>query len=113
MFARRSKLFLGSQVVAETPLLLPSFSSKGFPQRAQIMKLMEEFITSPILVSAYDIHYASISKKITFSELIFLDSGGYEARVEHDLSESYGWPHKPKAWNHEYHEKVLRGWKSK
>lgn len=54
MFARRSKIHMGSQVVAETPLMLPSFSSKGFPQIAKIMKLMGEFITGPILVSAYD-----------------------------------------------------------
>jgi len=72
MFARRSKIVLAGQVVAETPLLLPSFSSKGFPQVRGIMNLMAEFITSPILVSAYDIHYRLISDKITFSQLLFL-----------------------------------------
>jgi hypothetical protein len=79
MFAHRSKIHMGSQVVAETPLMLPSFSSKGFPQIAKIMKLMGEFITGPRLVSAYDIYHKEITHKITFSELIFLDSGGYEA----------------------------------
>jgi hypothetical protein len=104
---------VGSQVVAETPLMLPSFSSKGFPQIAKIMKLMGEFITGPILVSAYDIYHKEISHKITFSELIFLDSGGYEARYEHDLSEAYGKLHKPKPWNRRFHESVLRNWSSK
>lgn len=113
MFARRSKIHMGSQVVAETPLLLPSFSSKGFPQVAKIMKLMGEFITGPILVSAYDTYHKEITQKITFSELIFLDSGGYEARYEHDLSEAYGKLHEPKSWNRRFHESALRNWSSK
>src|SRR5206468_5163437 len=113
MFARRSKIHMGSQVVLETPLLLPSFSSKGFPQVAKIMKLMGEFITGPILVSAYDIYHKEITQKITFSELIFLDSGGYEARYEHDLSEAYGKLHRPKPWNRRFHEAALRNWSSK
>ena len=76
------------------------------------MNLMNEFITSPVLVSAYDIHYRNIPQKITFSELLFLDSGGYEARIEHDLSEAYGNLHKPKTWNKRLHEKVIANWKS-
>lgn len=113
MFARRSKITLGAQTVAETPLLLPSFSSKGFPEVRQIMGLMAEFITSPILISSYDIHYRLIPSKITFPQLLFLDSGGYEARIEHDLSETYGKLHKPKPWNQRLHERVLRNWSSK
>lgn len=113
MFARRSKIHMGGQVVAETPLLLPSFSSKSFPQVSKIMKLMGEFITGPILVSAYDIYHKEITQKITFSELIFLDSGGYEARFEHDLSDAYGKLHHPKPWNRRFHESALRNWSSK
>jgi hypothetical protein len=113
MFARRSKIVLGAQTVAETPLLLPSFSSKGFPQVRGVMSLMAEFITSPILISAYDVHYRLISDKITFSQLLFLDSGGYEARIEHDLSETYGKLHKPKPWNRPLYDQVLSSWSSK
>jgi hypothetical protein len=113
MFAHRSKIQLASQIVAETPLLLPSFSSKGFPQVNKIMKLMGEFITGPTLVSAYDIHHKVVTQKITFSELIFLDSGGYEARYEHDLSEAYGRPHKTKPWSRRLHEATLNKWSSR
>ena len=113
MFARRNKIILGTHAVAETPLLLPSFSSKGFPQVRKVMKVMEEFITSPILISAYDVHYRLISQKIRFSQLLFLDSGGYEARIEHDLSETYGKIHKPKPWNKRLHERVVANWKSR
>jgi hypothetical protein len=79
----------------------------------EVMKLMEEFITSPILVSAYDVHYRLISQKIRFSQLLFLDSGGYEARIDHDLSEAYGKIHKPKAWNKRLHELVIANCKSR
>lgn len=113
MFARRSKIFLGTHAVAETPLLLPSFSSKGFPQVREIMNLMAGFITTPILISAYDVHYHLLPKRITFSQLLFLDSGGYEARIEHDLSEAYGKLHKPKPWNQKLHADVLKKWSSK
>jgi hypothetical protein len=77
------------------------------------MKLMGEFITGPILISAYDIYHQEITNKITFSELIVLDSGGYEARSEHDFSEAYGKLHKPKSWTRRFHESVLREWSSK
>lgn len=113
MFARRSKIVLGTQIVADTPLLLPSFSSKGFPEVRNIMNLMGEFITTPILISAYDVHYRLIPQKITFPQLLFLDSGGYEARIEHDLSEAYGNLHKPKAWTKCLHERVLASWTSR
>jgi hypothetical protein len=77
------------------------------------MNLMAEFITSPILISAYDVHYRLIPATITFPQLLFLDSGGYEARVEHDLSETYGKLHKPNPWNQRLHERVLKNWSSK
>jgi hypothetical protein len=77
------------------------------------MKYASEFITEGVLVSAYDVHYGFISpRKITFPSIIFLDSGGCEARVEHDLSEVYSRPYKPKSWTERSHEKVLREWAS-
>ena len=113
MFARRSKILVGAQAVAETPLLLPSFSSKGFPQVKQIMDLMAEFITTPILISSYDVYHRLIPKNITFSQVLFLDSGGYEAKIDHDLSESYGKTHRAKPWNRRLHERVLGNWSTR
>lgn len=111
MLARRSKIFLGTEPIAETPLLLPSFSSKGFPEVGKVIKLMSEFITSGVLISAYDFHHErQFPKQITFPEVIFLDSGGYELRVEHDFSEAYGKPHKPKNWTRKLYMKVLKNW---
>jgi hypothetical protein len=99
--------------IFRTPLLIPSFTSKGFPDVKKIVALMEEFITGAVLVSAYDEHYGHIaSQKLTFPSVIFLDSGGYEARVEHDLSESYGQDYKPHKWRSHDHRSVIENWKS-
>jgi hypothetical protein len=96
-----------------TPLLVPSFSSKGFPEMKKIIALMREFITGAVLVSAYDEHYGFLaSQNLTFPSVIFLDSGGYEARVEHDLSESYGQDYKPKEWKVGHHRDVIKNWRS-
>jgi hypothetical protein len=111
MLARSRDLLLGGRFSIRTPLLCPSFSSKGFPDVSAILDFMSEFITGGVLVSAYDIHHGTISaKKIVFPELVFLDSGGYETRVEHDLSEAYGRVHKPRKWTRELYFKTLKKW---
>lgn len=114
MLARRTKIYHQEQFVAETPLLIPSFSSKGFPDESKILKFMSGFITSGILVSAYDLKYKKITqKRCSFAPFVFLDSGGYEARVDYDLSEAYGKPYRPKKWNKVLHERQLKAWRLK
>lgn len=112
MLARRSRITASIGTI-DTPLLLPSFSSKGFPELINIMKLMSGFITGSVLISAYDFHYSRpklSSQKLSFAEVIFLDSGGYEARVEHDFSEAYGTTHNPHRWNENFYRRVLNNW---
>ena len=47
-----------------------------------------ERITDSFLVSAYDIRYNSLRvPNLAVSEVMFLDSGGYEAQQDHDLSD--------------------------
>lgn len=113
MLAREGSVLRGGEVLFRTPLLIPSFSSKGFPEMKKIIRVMSEFITEAVLVSAYDIHYKLLaSQQLTFPSLIFLDSGGYESRVEHDLSEAYGQDYKPKKWTVMDHREVLAKWQS-
>jgi hypothetical protein len=113
LLAREGSVIHNGAVVFRTPLLVPSFSSKGFPEMKKIISVMTEFITEGVLVSAYDIHYKLLApKKLTFPSVIFLDSGGYEARVEHDLSEAYGQDYKPKKWTVNDHRSVLNAWQS-
>lgn len=92
----------------ETPLLIPSFSSKGF-QRADgssaiedVYRLAIEFVTGVQLVSAYDLHHGHLPRLETMAakpELTVLDSGGYEIARDDDLSAVFRSNIKPKPWD--------------
>ena len=98
MFCRTSSLLHShSGVRLETPLLVPSFSSKGFPRyggsgRSEIRSHFLEansYLTDVFLISAYDLYYGDIpypDKMPGTPDLIFLDSGGYELAPISDTS---------------------------
>lgn len=98
-----------SQRVA-TPLLIPSFSSRGFPTLKTMYERLREHTTDSSLVSAYDIHHGNLSpEEIYSSEVLFIDSGGFECGTSDDLSDLYNLSgHKPKPWTAVEHAKVLR-----
>jgi len=108
---RRRALLLNGEEVARTPLLVPSFSSKGFADVAEIVRYGSTLIDSATLVSAYDLHYGFIEPPFTFADLLFLDSGGYEASKDADLSDYGEREHVQRDWNQEMHEAQLRAWK--
>ena len=54
-----------------TPLLLPSFSSKGFPYINKILKATELYFDIPFLISAYDLYYRHIELPQHSSNLLF------------------------------------------
>lgn len=112
MLAKRRAILSNGEIVARTPLLVPSFSSKGFPEVRDIIDYSSEVIDGPMLVSAYDLYHSKISPPFEFPSLIFLDSGGYEASKDLDLSDLGDSEHKPLGWTQEMHERVLSGWKS-
>lgn len=113
MFARkRSVLFAGTEI-DRTPLLVPSFSSKGFPEIAEIVRTSEQLIDGPMLISAYDLHYDKVQPPFDFASLIFLDSGGYEASKDADLSDLREREHEPATWTPELHKQAIGRWKSK
>ena len=68
--ARKSSITHPLGVVLETPLLVPSFSSKGFlfkktktrliSEVADFMDVSAEVLTESMLVSAYDVHHKHI-----------------------------------------------------
>lgn len=106
---RRAIMFEGGRAI-RTPILLPSFSSKGFPSIQKIFEASEEYISDEILVSAYDISYGHLLPKFDFASTVFLDSGGYEASKDSELSEVYQGAHKPKDWSPELHQEVVDQW---
>ena len=116
MLAGRFELKIGNKVIGETPMLVPAFSSKFEPAIGSIIKQMPEYITGPILISAYDVYYRDITKikvPITFCSLLFLDSGGYEVSQDRDLADIVHDDYKPKEWNKEKYLSVLDNWSYK
>jgi hypothetical protein len=113
--AAKRSISLNGQEIDRTPLLVPSFSSKGFPDVSKIVSANSELISGPILVSAYDLHYEKILPPFNFASLIFLDSGGYEAAKDYqfsDLSDTHEIDHSPDVWTPELHSSVLARWNS-
>lgn len=110
MLAKRRTLKLHGTEIARTPLLVPSFSSKGFPDVKKIITYCSELIEGATLVSAYDLHHKTIQPPFDFPSLIFLDSGGYEASKDAELSDLGEKEHSPKEWTSKMHEEVINAW---
>ena len=112
MLAKRRGFYAGDKEVIRTPLLLPSFSSKGFPAINKIFQTMQEVIDGEVLISAYDLHHDLLKGSFDFAQAIFLDSGGYEASKDIELSEDREKEYEPKVWTQEEYRSVLSGWSS-
>ena len=118
---RTSKLrHRASGVTVRTPLLIPSFSSKGFARTrsgkselGDIFKVAGETITETFLVSAYDLYYGHLPPPEEFDhrpELTFVDSGGYEISRDRDYSSVIDPLPQPDDWEVEHLEEVADGW---
>jgi len=110
MLARKMKLKFNGSEVGTTPMLIPSFSSKANIDIRKTIETMSEFITTPILISAYDVYHSKNFPTITFPNLIFLDSGGYECLIEKDVSELGFYQAKALSWDKDKHLEILRNW---
>lgn len=100
-----------------TPLLIPSFSSKGFARpngRSEIYDIFEaatEILWQSMLVSAYDLHHGhlpAIDESIT--EITIVDSGGYETSDYEDLSSPIVYGNSGGEWSDQLHIKTLDAW---
>lgn len=111
--AKRRALKLNHQEIERTPLLIPSFSNKGFPDVDNIVRYSSELIVGVILVSAYDLDYEKIHPPFDFPSLIFLDSGGYEASRDAEFSDFGDKHHVPQVWSQPMHEAQLTAWQPK
>ena len=114
MLAKKRSLWLDGVEIERTPLLVPSFSSKGFPNVQKIIEYSSELLDNVALVSAYDLHYGNVRPPFDFLlSLIFLDSGGYEASKDRELSDFGEREHKPQPWTQDMHEAQLARWNPK
>lgn len=108
----RSIYFRGRELI-RTPLIVRSFSSKGFPEVSSIISVLDEYITDAVLVSAYDVHHKNIARsKLGFSKIIFLDSGGYEAAIDDGISELRYVKAPPKHWRESIYRAEVDRWKN-
>lgn len=122
MLARSSTIrHKPSGVSLQTPLLIPSFSSKGFAKskkegKSEIGKIFGasgEFLTEAYLISAFDIYYGHIPKPedLPFKpEMVFLDSGGYEISTDRDYSSVIDPLPAPEPWTCAEWESVVTAW---
>jgi hypothetical protein len=109
-----------SGVTFKTPLLVPSFSSKGFRKnrkgRSEVWDVFAntaEFLTEAILVSAYDVFYKHLPRPNRFPytpKITIVDSGGYEIGPEYDFSAVYRYDHRVKPWGLTRLKTVLDSW---
>jgi hypothetical protein len=112
--AKSNKILLPSGAHFETPLLVPSFSSKGFSFNSKekkedddisevyaALEVSREFLTESVLLSAYDLHYGHIPFKEEnfFTELTFVDSGGYETASNYDFATVSKYNYDVKGWS--------------
>jgi hypothetical protein len=125
MLARTSSIIHPSGIAIQTPILVSSFSSKGFrfirkgkkhhSETFELVQVTAEALTEAVLLSAYDLNYyyppIKSFRKFSFSpQVLFVDSGGYETLEDFDFSEAYRHPVKIKKWNLGLYEKVLSQW---
>lgn len=118
MLTRRFELSHPQGLKHPLPLLVPSFSTKGFGFRttkkgtarreySEVVVELEDFANYPsssVLVSGYDLHFQHFSgpKKLTpdrylrNSALVFIDSGGYELISDFDSTELRPFGYVPK-----------------
>ena len=80
------------KVDVDTPLIVPSFSSSGFPDVASIYSEMKDRLYGVCLVSALDLAYGCIPAGVTDEvNLVLIDSGMYEVRNKVGVP-IYGYP---------------------
>lgn len=111
-FYNKRKLMLDGYEF-ETPMLLPSFSSKGFESSLpKTIEYASKFITDAILVSIYDIARSKVDIDVSFAELIFMDSGGYESSSFRDMPDRTGAAYTNKDWTIEEYKEHIKEWRS-
>lgn len=103
-----------------TPLLIPSFSSKGnllilnregryVSDNYDLPHALDIRLSKSYLISAYDIYYGLMPQEPSYwpyTEYLFIDSGGYETNDSFDLSERNKFNYKVFPWDYKKMETI-------
>ena len=89
-----------------TPLIVPSFSSRGFPNLSDIWEEFSHKLYGVCLVSAFDVAEGCIPVNVNdMVNVVFWDSGLFETSSERVESNGHDAPSKGVKWTREqYHE---------
>ena len=109
MLTKARSIQIAGQSVCQTPLLVPSLSSKAIPHATttDLFDFADTLIADEILLSAYDVHYHGITANVRFPSLLIFDSGGYEASSNPDLCEITPAKAAPLSWDSARHSAVV------
>lgn len=116
---RTTKLEHPLNISFETPLLVPSFSSKGFgfknkdeSEVSDALEVSKEFLGESVLFSAYDFYHNHIphGEEYLVTDITFIDSGGYETSEIYDFSTTAKYSYPTKEWDLNKYEKVISEW---
>jgi hypothetical protein len=105
--ARRAITAAGTLI--RTPIVVPSFSSKGFPKVQEILGVCQEVLTDSLMVSAYDISKGLVTLPDITVDALLVDSGGYESSKDVELSDLGYTAHTPDSWSREDYRRTLTG----
>lgn len=113
MLSTLRSLRIRGTLISETPIVVPSFSSKGFPDVAKIVETLSQVITDSALISAYDLARGYLKTPPQYPAYLFLDSGGYECSKDCELSDTRSNNYKEADWTQEELVKVLDSWSAR
>ena len=125
MLTRETTLAHPNGDLVDLPLLVPSFTSKGFPfftepqgkkrrtfsETSNALESLGPYLGEAMLVSAYDLHHQHFRQPEKFFKipsLLFLDSGGYELASDFDSSEPKLSPTLNKGFSQDDHLRLLQ-----
>lgn len=96
------------RIAAETPLLIPSFSSRGFPDVSKIIDALRVNVSEMCLVSAFDLAhgYAPVDFE-TLADIIIIDSGMYEVAPSAVAADVYLPEASDRKWTREEYSSLL------
>ena len=98
------------KVEVPTPLVVPSFTSRGFPQLAELWEEFRHRLYGVALISSYDIAGQLVPSNATDTvNLAFLDSGQYETNDQFVNFSGRHIPAPSTSWTRDMHHQTLAG----